>query len=187
MLIRLLLLNLVQSGKRTESTFHFRPPVLHHSCLAVAHDASSFFATDWCCKGRTILRPAKHLLLSQEDIGSPVPGGSSPQHCLAPSSAPATLQTLSLSLPLAPPSKNSTNQLFSPDGRAEEVQLELGSEAGTLGKQNWAGKGFLSFFVIFLQVVNLVPLVVPLSVMFPQLLPPLNVLLFFLNFPPIFP
>ncbi|EOB07223.1 Plastin-3 [Anas platyrhynchos] len=40
------------------------------------------------------------------------------------------------------PSKNSADQLFSPEGHVEEVQLvlELGSEAGTLGKRSWAGK-----------------------------------------------
>lgn len=40
------------------------------------------------------------------------------------------------------PSKNSADQLFSPEGHVQEVQLvlELGSEAGTLGKQSWAGK-----------------------------------------------
>lgn len=71
-------------------------------------------------------------------MGSPVPGESSPQHCLAPGSAlpPSRPDTQTA------PDKNSGNELFSPEGRAAELQpvLELGSEAGTLGKRSWAGK-----------------------------------------------
>lgn len=40
------------SSEKGFLSFHFRPSLLHHSCLTVPHDASSFFTTGCCWRTR---------------------------------------------------------------------------------------------------------------------------------------